>query len=77
MPAKGAAIPFDEREHSGVGEPQIKPFDWEDPFALDDGVEYLFGVLEPGRADPERPDEPLFHEIWSRDDAGEVTRAAE
>ncbi|HJP88198.1 MAG TPA: TM0106 family RecB-like putative nuclease [Candidatus Limnocylindrales bacterium] len=51
-----------------------------DPFALDDGVEYLFGVLEPGRPDPRRPGEPMFHEIWSRDgDArgGDVTRAAE
>jgi uncharacterized protein len=48
-----------------------------DPFALDDGVEYLFGVLEPGLEDPERPGEPRFHEIWSRDAAGEVTRAAE
>ncbi len=48
-----------------------------DPFALEDGVEYLFGVLEPARRDPadERP--PLYHEIWSRDSAGDVTRAAE
>lgn len=49
-----------------------------DPFALDDGVEYLFGVLEPGRRDPDRPDRPMFHEIWSRDPVtGDVTRAAE
>jgi uncharacterized protein len=52
-----------------------------DPFALDDGVEYLFGVLEPRLADPTRPDAPLFHEIWSREPggehAGDVTRAAE
>ncbi len=48
-----------------------------DPFALEDGVEYLFGVLEPGLDDPERPGEPRFHEIWSRDGAGAVTRAAE
>ncbi|HEX3264937.1 MAG TPA: TM0106 family RecB-like putative nuclease [Candidatus Limnocylindrales bacterium] len=48
-----------------------------DPFALDDGVEYLFGVLEPALGDPNRPGEPRFHEIWSRDDAGNVTRAAE
>ena len=52
-----------------------------DPFALDDGVEYLFGVLEPGRDDPNRPGQPLFHEIWSRETdgehAGDVTRAAE
>jgi uncharacterized protein len=48
-----------------------------DPFALDDGVEYLFGVLEPVLADPSRPGEPMFHEIWSRDAEGNVTRAAE
>ncbi len=48
-----------------------------DPFALDDGVEYLFGVLEPGLDDPGRPGAPMFHEIWSRDDRGNVTRAAE
>jgi uncharacterized protein len=51
-----------------------------DPFALDDGVEYLFGVLEPGRDDPKRPGQPMFHEIWSREgDArdGSVTRAGE
>jgi predicted RecB family nuclease len=48
-----------------------------DPFALEDGVEYLFGVLEPGVPDPERAGEPAFHEIWSRDADGSVTRAAE
>lgn len=48
-----------------------------DPFALEDGVEYLFGVLEPSFDDPARPGEPLFHEIWSRDDEGAVTGAAE
>jgi predicted RecB family nuclease len=52
-----------------------------DPFALDDGVEYLFGVLEPALEDPDRPGEPRFHEIWSRETDGEhqgdVTRAAE
>ncbi|HEV2005984.1 MAG TPA: TM0106 family RecB-like putative nuclease, partial [Candidatus Limnocylindrales bacterium] len=48
-----------------------------DPFALDDGVEYLFGLLEPALQDPARPGEPYFHEIWSRDGEGAVTRAAE
>ena len=52
-----------------------------DPFALDDGVEYLFGVLEPGREDPSRSGQPMFHEIWSRETdgehAGDVTRAGE
>jgi predicted RecB family nuclease len=48
-----------------------------DPFALEDGVEYLFGVLEPALADPARDGAPLFHEIWSRDASGTVTLAAE
>jgi uncharacterized protein len=48
-----------------------------DPFALEDGVEYLFGVLEPAEMDPARPGEPRFHEIWSRDADGGVTRPAE
>ncbi|MEO8273889.1 MAG: TM0106 family RecB-like putative nuclease, partial [Chloroflexota bacterium] len=52
-----------------------------DPFALDDGVEYLFGVLEPRLPDLARPGQPMFHEIWSREahgeHAGDVTRAAE
>jgi uncharacterized protein len=48
-----------------------------DPFALEDGVEYLFGVLEPARVDPDRDGAPLFHEIWSREDDGAVTLAAE
>jgi predicted RecB family nuclease len=48
-----------------------------DPFALDDGVEYLFGVLEPALDDPRRPGEPMYHEIWSRDEEGRVTREAE
>ncbi|MEO5703984.1 MAG: TM0106 family RecB-like putative nuclease [Candidatus Limnocylindrales bacterium] len=57
-------------------------FDMEgDPFALDDGVEYLFGVLEPKLPDPARPGAPMFHEIWSRETqgghAGDVTRPAE
>ncbi|HTK43825.1 MAG TPA: TM0106 family RecB-like putative nuclease [Patescibacteria group bacterium] len=48
-----------------------------DPFALDDGVEYLFGVLEPALDDPARPGAPMFHEIWSRDADGTVSRTAE
>jgi uncharacterized protein len=48
-----------------------------DPFAFDDGVEYLFGVLEPALDDPERPGEPRFHAIWSREPDGSVSRAAE
>jgi len=48
-----------------------------DPFALDDGIDYLFGVLEPAADDPDRPGEPRFHELWSRDGSGDVTLAAE
>jgi predicted RecB family nuclease len=48
-----------------------------DPFALDDGVEYLFGVLEPSRPQASAPDRPTFHELWSLDAGGRVTRAAE
>jgi predicted RecB family nuclease len=46
-----------------------------DPYAFDDGVEYLFGVLEPGQAAPDG--EPTFHAIWARDAEGDVTREAE
>ncbi len=46
-----------------------------DPFAFDDGLDYLFGVLEPGL--PDDAGEPTFHEFWARDDRGEVTLEAE
>ncbi|MET0553720.1 MAG: TM0106 family RecB-like putative nuclease, partial [Vicinamibacteria bacterium] len=46
-----------------------------DPFSLDDGVDYLFGVLEPGLLDADG--RPTFHAIWSRDDDGRVTLEAE
>jgi uncharacterized protein len=46
-----------------------------DPFALDDGVDYLFGILEPGR--PDDSGHPTFHAFWSRDEGGAVTHAAE
>ena len=46
-----------------------------DPFALDDGVEYLFGVLEPGLIDPDG--EPTFHAFWAVDEEGQVTPEAE
>ncbi len=46
-----------------------------DPFALDDGVDYLFGILEPGRQGPDG--EPAFHAFWSRGDDGRVTPEAE
>jgi predicted RecB family nuclease len=55
-----------------------------DPFALDDGVDYLFGILEPRlpendprwiAAGAERT--PKFHAIWSLDEEGRVTWASE
>jgi uncharacterized protein len=46
-----------------------------DPYALDDGVDYLFGVLEPGLRDAD--DKPTFHAFWARDAEGTVTLAAE
>ena len=42
-----------------------------DPYAFDDGVEYLFGVLEPGVTDADG--NPTFHAFWARDDDGQVT----
>ena len=45
-----------------------------DPFALDDGVDYLFGVLEPGLIGPDG--EPTFHAWWSIED-DDVTLDAE
>jgi predicted RecB family nuclease len=46
-----------------------------DPYALDDGVDYLFGVLEPGRRDA--GGRPTFHAFWAREEDGRVTLAAE
>ena len=46
-----------------------------DPFALDDGVDYLFGVLEPRLLDDKG--QPTFHTFWSIDGDGEVTFEAE
>ena len=55
-----------------------------DPFALDDGIDYLFGILEPVLAEtdprwtaPDGSAVPRFHAIWSLDEAGQVTWAAE
>ena len=48
-----------------------------DPFAMDDGVEYLFGIVEPALPDPDDPAKPRYHEIWSREASGEVTLEAE
>lgn len=46
-----------------------------DPFAGEDGVDYLFGILEPGGSGPDG--QPRFHPFWSRDDAGRVAPAGE
>ncbi len=46
-----------------------------DPFIGDDGMDYLFGLLQPSLTDGQG--EPLFHAFWSRDAAGEVTEAGE
>lgn len=46
-----------------------------DPFALDDGVDYLFGVIEPALRDGDG--EPTFHRFWSLDAHHDVTPEAE
>jgi predicted RecB family nuclease len=69
-----------DRGFLGLPEPSAGDlfFDIEgDPFALDDGVEYLFGIVEPAAPDPDDPEKPRYHEIWSRDEIGDVTLAAE
>ena len=46
-----------------------------DPFALEDGVDYLFGVIEPAIRDA--AGDPTFHSFWSIDAAKDVTFEAE
>ena len=46
-----------------------------DPYAADDGLDYLFGVLEPGLLDAKG--NPTFHAFWARDGDGRVTLEAE
>ena len=59
-----------------------------DPFAFDDGIDYLFGVLDPATAEDDRRwaasgagaaaiPVPRFVAFWSRDAEGLVTLAAE
>ncbi len=56
-----------------------------DPFAFDDGIDYLFGILDPASAegDPRWASDvtgdpaPKFHAFWSLDADGLVTPAAE
>ncbi|HEU0244165.1 MAG TPA: TM0106 family RecB-like putative nuclease [Candidatus Limnocylindrales bacterium] len=80
-------VPVEGRGLLGLPEPSPNDLflDLEgDPFALDDGVDYLFGILEPGRLeedpawmDPSGAPTPAFHAIWSLDEAGQVTWASE
>ncbi|MSQ24276.1 MAG: TM0106 family RecB-like putative nuclease [Chloroflexi bacterium] len=42
-----------------------------DPFAFDDGLDYLFGILEPALGGTDG--EPYFHSFWSRDSVGEFS----
>ncbi|HLF79993.1 MAG TPA: TM0106 family RecB-like putative nuclease, partial [Dehalococcoidia bacterium] len=46
-----------------------------DPFALDDGVDYLFGVIEPRLLDS--TGQATFHSFWSIDAENQVTPEAE
>jgi predicted RecB family nuclease len=63
-----------------------------DPYALDDGIDYLLGILEPAVPEdderlaalplppglaPRLAHAPKFHAFWSLDEAGRVTAAAE
>ncbi len=51
-------------------------FDMEgDPFALEDGVDFLFGIVDPGC--PDAASEPAFHRFWSWDDGGAISLAGE
>lgn len=58
-----------------------------DPFALEEGVDYLFGILEPGLEEtdprwladpwPDGGSMPLFHALWSIGEDGMVSLEAE
>jgi predicted RecB family nuclease len=70
LPGPGAAI---DRERGLVTLPPPSKNDLfldleGDPYAFDDGLDYLFGVLEQNGT---------FHAFWSRDENGEFTLAAE
>jgi predicted RecB family nuclease len=70
LPGPGAAL---DPERGLASLPPPSPndlfFDIEgDPYAFDDGLDYLFGVLEANGS---------FHAFWSRDDSGEFSLAAE
>ena len=66
LPGPGAAID-PERGLATLPEPSPNDlfFDIEgDPYAFDDGLDYLFGILESNGT---------FHAFWSRDEAGEFS----
>jgi uncharacterized protein len=70
MPAEGSDL---EPERGLATLPTPSPGDLfldleGDPYALDDGLDYLFGILEV---------DGTFHPIWSRDEDGEFTAAGE
>ncbi|HXU84380.1 MAG TPA: TM0106 family RecB-like putative nuclease [Verrucomicrobiae bacterium] len=70
LPEPGTKLP-PERGLASMPEPSRGDlfFDIEgDPYALEDGLDYLFGVLE---------SDGTFHAFWSRDEAGEFTLDAE
>ena len=70
-PRGRAAEPEPERGLASLPPPSPGDlfFDIEgDPYALDDGLDYLFGVLEV---------DGTFHAFWSRDEDGEFTLEAE
>jgi uncharacterized protein len=70
LPGPGAAVD-PERGLATLPLPSANDlfFDIEgDPYAFDDGLDYLFGVLEANGT---------FHVFWSREDDGEFTLAAE
>jgi predicted RecB family nuclease len=46
-----------------------------DPYAFDDGLDYLFGVMEANQTDA--GGQPRFRAFWSREDDGEFSLAAE
>jgi predicted RecB family nuclease len=70
VPEPGAAI---DRERGLATLPPPSPGDLfldleGDPFALEDGLDYLFGIMDSGGT---------FHAFWSRDDDGSFTHAGE
>ena len=70
LPGPGASVD-PERGLAILPEPSPNDlfFDIEgDPYALEDGLDYLFGVLEANGT---------FHALWSRDASGDFTLAAE